>query len=198
MNGKTLWSKEWWSLLSSRQVIYLHLKSKYNGLNNGKIFFSYSEFEGQMSKTIFYESLDDLENRGWIRRKRKGGKRRFYYLNRLTGKYDEIDKPRKPFVGLGKELLSRQAWKDLSWIARSHYLLIKCSPKGRGEGKLTLPYSKIKGAFAYATSSKARKELIDKGWIEVDEEGGGLFGNPTCYKLTRRYDWWPKKGPYTW
>ncbi len=193
LNGKTLWSDECRQLLPSRQVIYLTLKARYNGQNNGRMYFPYTDFEDQYSKRTFYDALTELETKGWIHRVRKGGKYRFHYRYALTGRYDEIDRIQKPFVGIEKKLPNRQAWKELSDAAKVHYLLLKCSRTGWGEGDLSLPYSKIKGVFAYSTSSKARKELIAKGWLEKAGEDGGLFGVKRSYKLTRRYDLWPSK-----
>ena len=193
INGKTLWSEEWRQLLPSRQIIYHYLKSRYNGQNNGKIYFPYSDFEDQSDKRTFYESLDELEARGWISRVRKGGKRRFHYLYRLTGKHDGIDQPYKPFAGLERSVLSIPAWKELSFRARSEYLLMKCNYKGYDNGGFSLPYSRLKGTRAPATTSKSRKELIAKDWLRVVKEGG-LHAEPTLYELTRRYDRWPS-GP---
>jgi hypothetical protein len=193
LNNKTLWNEEWLGLLTSRQVIYLNIKNKYNGINNGRIYLPYTEFQEQFrSKNTFYDSLDDLAKEGWINRKKKGGRQRFYYHYYLTGKYDDIDQPRKPFAGLARDLLNHPEWKKLSFKAQSHYLLIKCSYNGHNNGEIILPYSKLKRLCAPATSSKALNELKNNDWIE-GVGSGGLFGSPACYKLTWRYDHWPKK-----
>ena len=196
LNNKTLWSEEWLGLLPSRQIIYLYIKSRYTSFNNGKIYFPYSDYQDQFDKSTFYDSLSDLVAGGWIRRKKKGSKQRFYYLYELPGEHDELLKPRKPFAAVNKDLLSHQAWKDLSHISKIHYLMLKCSYTGKDKNTLTLPYSKLKGICSPATSSKSRKELITNNWIKKVDKDNGLFGNPTCYRLTAFYDWWPKRLPY--
>jgi len=194
MNGKTLWSEVWLQLPFSRQVIYLSLKARYNGQNNGRIYFPYLEFKDQFkAKKTFYDALIDLEALGWISRFRIGGKYRFYYLYELTGRYDEILKPRKPFVGLDRNIFVHPRWRNLSCTAKSHYLLFKCSKKGWTDEVLTLPYSKTRALCAPGTSKKARDELIAGEWIEEVGVECGMFGKAKGYKLTRYWDHWPEK-----
>lgn len=194
LNAKTIWSEAFLQLLPSRQILYLNIKSLYNGRNNGKIFISYSDFKDQFSKKTFYDSLEDLEARGWIRRIRKGGKRRFYYLYELTSQHDDIDKPRKPFAAMDRSICEHRKWMALTPIAKVHYLMMKCSRKGWTDGALALPYSRTRALCAPGTSKKARDELIAGEWIKEVSEECGMFGKAKSYKLTQYWDHWPHRG----
>ena len=79
--------------LSPRAVtLYVYLKAKFNGINNGQIRFHYSELEGVKgfgSPTTISKTFQELEGAGWIKRTHIGGLFRFQNDYRLTGQFDE-------------------------------------------------------------------------------------------------------------
>jgi hypothetical protein len=88
IHKKTVESNEWKDLSSSAKLIYIYLKVKYNGHNNGKISFKYHVSEFSSSTTS--RSLKELISKGWISKTKHGGLYRYYCLYKLTGAYDEI------------------------------------------------------------------------------------------------------------
>ena len=61
-------------------LLYLHIKAKYNGSNNGKIRLPYSELEGingiSSPKTIS-KAQQELIDKGWITKTKHGGLYRY-------------------------------------------------------------------------------------------------------------------------
>ena len=82
---------EWRSgLSSSGKVLYVHLKHKYTGQNNGDICLHYSEVEDFMAPATIARAFRELEAKEWIVVERTvGGKHRFTTHYSLTGKYDK-------------------------------------------------------------------------------------------------------------
>lgn len=84
-------SKEWKELSQAAKLLYLHLKAKYNGSNNGDIRLSYSELKGikgiASPKTIS-KAQEELFNKGWIKITQHGGLYRHYNLYKLTWRFD--------------------------------------------------------------------------------------------------------------
>lgn len=81
---------EWRTGLSnSAKILYVHLKHKYVGWNNGEIVLHYSEVMDFMSKSTICRAFKELEEKGWIERMRKiGGEYRFTVQYSLTGNHD--------------------------------------------------------------------------------------------------------------
>lgn len=79
--------------LSPRAVtLYIYLKSKFNGANNGKIRLHYSELKGVKgfgSPSTISKTFEELESAGWIKRTHIGGLYRFQNDYQLTGQFDE-------------------------------------------------------------------------------------------------------------
>lgn len=74
---------------SSAKVLYIHLKYKFVGHNNGEICLHYSELRDFMHPATISRAFQELEEKNWIERARQiGGKYRFTVLYKLTGKYD--------------------------------------------------------------------------------------------------------------
>lgn len=88
---KTLKSKEWKELSPAAKILYIHLKGKYNGHNNGNIRLYYSELEGikglSSPSTISKANLE-LERKEWVKRTKIGGLYRYFNEYELTGKFD--------------------------------------------------------------------------------------------------------------
>lgn len=84
-------SQEWRTGLSSAaKVVYVHLKYKFDGSNNGEIVLHYSELEDFMASGTIWRAFKELLEKGWIERDHiVGGKYRFTIYFRLTGQYDE-------------------------------------------------------------------------------------------------------------
>lgn len=89
---KMLRRKEWKELNPAAKILYLYLKAKYNGSNNGEIRLYYSELKGIKgisSPSTISKATRELENEGWIERTKKGGLYRYFNEYKLTGKFDD-------------------------------------------------------------------------------------------------------------
>jgi hypothetical protein len=89
---KTLRSREWKGLSSAAKILYIHLKGKYNGSNNGEIRLYYSELhdiKGLSSDSTISNAFKELEQKEWIKRIKIGGLYRFFNEYKLTGKFDD-------------------------------------------------------------------------------------------------------------
>ncbi len=83
---------EWKSLSPGARCLYINLKAKFNGANNGEIKLCYSELKdtaGFRSPKSISAGLKELEGAGWIVRTHFGGLYRFQNLYRLTGRFDD-------------------------------------------------------------------------------------------------------------
>ncbi len=88
LSREMLRSADWRKLGSSAKVLYVHIKHKYVRTNNGEIRLYYSELRDMMSDGTILRAFRELESAGWIERSPVGGKRRWVYDMKLTGKYD--------------------------------------------------------------------------------------------------------------
>jgi len=73
-------------------TLYIYLKAKFNGSNNGAIRFHYSELEGVKgfcSPETISRTFKELEGAGWIKRTHVGGLYRFQNDYQLTGQFDD-------------------------------------------------------------------------------------------------------------
>lgn len=91
----TLKKKEWKDLDHTTKLIYIYLKSHFNGFNNGKIPFKYNDYKDEFSPATIAKSLKELQDKGWIEKTKYGGLYRYYCLYRLTGRYDQIREPNR-------------------------------------------------------------------------------------------------------
>lgn len=85
--------ENWHQLSQGAKVLYLILKSKYNGQNNGQIRLHYSELQnmrGFRSPRAIAAAFKELEQDEWIERTKKGGLFRYVNEYRLTGKFDGL------------------------------------------------------------------------------------------------------------
>jgi len=81
----------WQGLSGAAKIFYLHLKGRYNGSNNGNIRLPYSAMKnvkGCCCRYAISKSIKELETKGWIIRKKKGGLYRYDNLFKLTFKFD--------------------------------------------------------------------------------------------------------------
>lgn len=83
---------EWKELSAAAKILYLYIKGKFNGCNNGEIRLHYSELRhvrGISSSSTISKANRLLEEKGWITITKRGGLYRHYNLYALTGKYDQ-------------------------------------------------------------------------------------------------------------
>jgi len=85
---KTLNSDEWKNLSPSAKLVYISIKKNFNGSNNGKISFKYSESDFAPATTS--KALKELIENGWIEKTQHGGLFRYFCLYKLTGLYEDI------------------------------------------------------------------------------------------------------------
>ena len=86
-----LYCEEWKRLSPSAKLVYIHLKAKHNGSNNGEICLHYSELKtvrGLSSPSTVSNAFKELEKEGWIKRTRYGGLYRNPNKYGMTGRYD--------------------------------------------------------------------------------------------------------------
>ncbi len=89
---KMIFGPEWKSLSPGARCLYINLKAKFNGANNGDIKLCYSELmdtAGFRSPKSISSAMQELEGAGWIRRTRYGGLHRFQNRYSLTGQFDD-------------------------------------------------------------------------------------------------------------
>jgi hypothetical protein len=87
-----LYSDEFRQLSPSAKILYLYIKAKHNGTNNGQILLHYSEMKtvnGFSSPSTTSKAFKELERKGWITRTSFGGLHRTPNTYGLTGKYDD-------------------------------------------------------------------------------------------------------------
>ena len=82
-------SEEWRSLTPKAKIVYLHLKYKFVGHNNGEIVLHYSELKDMFSSKTIARAFRELEAKGWVERTQYGGLYRYVNKYRLTFKYDK-------------------------------------------------------------------------------------------------------------
>ena len=83
---------EWKQLSSRAKVLYLCIKAKHNGTNNGKICLHYTELrkmKGFRSDETISMAFAELEKKGWINKTGPGGLYKIPNKYGLTGKYDD-------------------------------------------------------------------------------------------------------------
>jgi hypothetical protein len=83
----------WKDLSPSAKLLYMYIKAKYNGSNNGEIKLSYSELSGvkgiSSSRTISKAQLE-LTTKEWIEITTHGGMYRYSNLYKLTWRFDNL------------------------------------------------------------------------------------------------------------
>lgn len=81
------WRRE---LRSSAKVVYIHLRDRCVGWNNGDIMLKYEDVADLMAPATFSRALKQLEAQGWIEKTMIGGLHRHLNKFRLTGKHDLV------------------------------------------------------------------------------------------------------------
>jgi len=83
-------SNKWKELTVYEQIIYIELKSRYNGSNEKEIILPYSYFKGRISHNAVYRAFNGLIKKGWILREHRGGLYRFKNIFSLTLNHDRL------------------------------------------------------------------------------------------------------------
>lgn len=89
----------------------------------------------------------------------------------------------EPFVGLSWNMIDSPAWKCLSPAAIWVYVHMK---RRWHSGRLTLPFSDVRWKMKWPAFDRARKELLDLGFIVILEYHG-LDGLATVYGTSERW-----------
>jgi hypothetical protein len=79
---------EWRKLSPAAMIVYVYLKNKYVGTNNGEIELHYSEIRDIFAPATISKALKQLKASGWIDGTKIGGLYRYSNHYRLTGKHD--------------------------------------------------------------------------------------------------------------
>jgi len=85
---------EWRTLNAPAKIFYIHLKARFNGSNNGKIRLPYSTMvgvKGCSSKTSCAKAIKELEQKEWIKVKKRGGMYRHDNFYKLTFKHEGFE-----------------------------------------------------------------------------------------------------------
>lgn len=83
--------KQWLSLSAGAKILYIHLKGRYNGSNNGEIILPYSamrEVKGCSNPRTISRASKELQKKKWIKIEERGGLYRHNNLYKLTFEYD--------------------------------------------------------------------------------------------------------------
>jgi len=82
---------EWKGLHPAAKILYLYIKARFNGSNNGEICLSYrwlKGIKGLSSPSTISKAFGELEKGNWIRRRSMGGMFRRVNKYELTGTHD--------------------------------------------------------------------------------------------------------------
>lgn len=89
---KALRHEDWKGFSPAAKILYLYLKGRFNGHNNGDIHLHYSELKGVKglsSPSSISRGFKELEEKEWVSRTRIGGLHRYSNKFELTGKVDD-------------------------------------------------------------------------------------------------------------
>jgi len=83
-------------LSGTAKILYLKIKARFNGVNNGHIKLTYADMKncrGCLGSATLSRAANELESKGWILRPQRGALFRYKTLYGLTFKYDQYAKP---------------------------------------------------------------------------------------------------------
>ena len=101
-------------------------------------------------------------------------------------------------VRLYRSLLTSEAYKDLSHLAKTVYTLLLLQ-KDEGKYTVELPYRDFKEVYGLTNTknlSRALESLVDHGFIEIDKGRfitGKLRRDSNKYTFTDKWKSWSKK-----
>jgi len=91
-----------------------------------------------------------------------------------------------PFVRIFHELIDSKAWKELSCYARTVYIEIYRKYNGSNNGNLSYTYREGIKIMTRNRFSKALKELVNNGLIDIIRSGG-LYRKNNIFGLSDRW-----------
>ena len=97
-----------------------------------------------------------------------------------------------PFVMLLHELMDSKAWQGLSCYARTVYTEIRRRYNGKNDKNLSLTYKEAEKIMNRHTYSKALKELVNHGLIDIIRSGG-LYRKSNIFGLSDRWKFYGEK-----
>lgn len=68
-----IWSPPWMRLSAAAKILYIHLKSRYEGTNNGELELTYRDMKGVKgcsSRWAVSRAFKELEKKEWIKKTR--------------------------------------------------------------------------------------------------------------------------------
>jgi hypothetical protein len=102
----------------------------------------------------------------------------------------------EPFIMIYKRQLESGAWLDLSYPAMVAWIYLKKQKNTDDcEEHIKLPYGDPDNPLSKRTFARAIKELIQHGFIELEQKGG-LMKRPNIYKLSDKWETWKEDTPY--
>jgi len=97
---------------------------------------------------------------------------------------------------IAKRQLESKAWLDLSSSAKVAWIYLKKQKNTNDCGEhIKLPYGDPDNPLSKRTFARTIKELIQHGFIELEQKGG-LMKRPNIYKLSDKWETWNKDTPY--
>jgi hypothetical protein len=91
----------------------------------------------------------------------------------------------EPFIQISDLVLTSEAYKDLSFSARSMLIEMVKYYNGRNNGFIFISKQVLKSrGFSKNTATKALKELTSHGLIYMTKKGGNLNGGCSWYAIT--------------
>lgn len=93
-----------------------------------------------------------------------------------------------PFVAIYREMLSSEAWRNLTNAARVAYVHLKSKCVSYDQDEVTLSYGEVErgGIMDRHTFSRAIKQLEASGFISK-EQSGGLWRKRNHYRLVEKW-----------
>jgi len=88
---RTLKENHWRGLSGPAKILYIHLKGRYNGANNGEIRLPYSamrDVKGCSTNKTIARASKELQKKRWIKIEERGGLYRHNNFYKLTFKHD--------------------------------------------------------------------------------------------------------------
>lgn len=91
-----------------------------------------------------------------------------------------------PFIMLPNKMIDSEAWKGLSCYARAVYIEIRRKYNGSNKDNLSYTYREGIKIMARNRFSKALKELVNNGLIDIIRSGG-LYRKNNIFGLSDRW-----------
>jgi len=97
-----------------------------------------------------------------------------------------------PFVMLPNKMIDSKAWKELSCYARTVYIEIKRRYNGKNDSNLSYTYREGIKIMTRNRFSKALKELVNNGLIDIIRSGG-LYRKSNIFGLSDRWKFYDQE-----